>query len=161
VPEAVARLPDDLRARLKITQQAREEDIDLVRATYEAAGVEATLSPFFEDMGALYAQAHLVISRAGASSVSEIAATGRPAIFVPLAIAMDDHQTANAHSLMREGAAESVPERELTPGRLCEHLARLLGDGEALQKRAEAARALGKPDAHDRLADLIETVSET
>jgi len=161
VPDAVSRLPDDLRARLKITQQAREEDIDQVRETYAAAGVDATLSPFFEDMGALYADAHLVISRAGASSVSEIAATGRPAIFVPLAIAMDDHQTANAHSLMREGAAESVPERGLTPGRLCEHLARLLGDGEALQKRAEAARALGRPDAHDRLADLIESVSET
>jgi len=161
VPDAVSRMPEALRARLKVTQQAREEDLEQVRATYEAAGVEATLSPFFEDMGALYADAHLVISRAGASSVSEIAATGRPAIFVPLAIAMDDHQSANAHALMREGAAESVPEREFTAGRLCEHLARLLTDGEALHKRAEAARKLGKPDAHYRLADLIESISET
>ena len=161
VPEAVAKLPDELRARLKITQQAREEDIDAVRETYAAAGVDATLSPFFEDMGKLYADAHLVISRAGASSVSEVAATGRPAIFVPLAIAMDDHQSANAHGMMREGAAESVPEPEFTSGRLCEHLARLLPDGEALSKRAEAARRLGKPDAHARLADLIESISET
>ncbi|MGJ3231355.1 MAG: undecaprenyldiphospho-muramoylpentapeptide beta-N-acetylglucosaminyltransferase [Oceanicaulis sp.] len=161
VPEAVSRLPEELRARLKVTQQTREEDLERVKSAYDAAGVEAVLSPFFDDMGALYADAHLVISRAGASSVSEVAATGRPAIFVPLAIAMDDHQTANAHTLMREGAAESVPEQDFTPGRLCEHLARLLADGEALAKRAEAARRMGKPDAHDRLADLIERISET
>ncbi|MFP4520397.1 MAG: undecaprenyldiphospho-muramoylpentapeptide beta-N-acetylglucosaminyltransferase, partial [Oceanicaulis sp.] len=156
VPKALSKLPEDLRARLAVTQQAREEDLQDVQGFYERAGIKADLSPFFEEMGALYADAHLVISRAGASSVSEVAAVGRPAIFVPLAIAMDDHQTANAHNLMREGAAESVPEREFTPGRLCEHLARLLPDGEALSKRAEAARRLGKPDAHERLADLIE-----
>lgn len=161
VPEAVSRLPEEIRTRVHVTQQAREEDLERVRAVYEAAGVEARLSPFFDDMGALYADAHLVISRAGASSVSEVSAVGRPAIFVPLGIATDDHQTANAHTLMREGAAESVPERDFTPGRLCEHLARLLPDGEALAKRAEAARRLGKPDAHEHLADLIERISET
>ncbi|XBQ14952.1 MAG: undecaprenyldiphospho-muramoylpentapeptide beta-N-acetylglucosaminyltransferase [Oceanicaulis sp.] len=161
VPRALAAMPEELRKRLKVTHQVREEQLDEARKTYDRAGIEAELSSFFTDMGGLYADAHLIISRAGASSVSEIAAAGRPAIFVPLAIAMDDHQTANAHSLVREGAAESVPERELTPGRLCEHLARLLADGEALSKRAEAARKLGRRNAAERLADLIATAAET
>ncbi|MFW5661393.1 MAG: undecaprenyldiphospho-muramoylpentapeptide beta-N-acetylglucosaminyltransferase [Oceanicaulis sp.] len=161
VPRALAALPEQLRSRLKVVQQVREEELDAAREIYAKAGIEAELSPFFEDMGRLYAWAHLVVSRAGASSVSEIAAAGRPAMFVPLAIAMDDHQTANAHSLVREGAAESVPEREFEPARLCEHLARLLDDGEVLRKRAEAARRLGRPDAHERLADLIANAAET
>ena len=114
VPEAVSRLPEEVRSRLKITQQAREEDVERVKAAYDAAGVTATLSPFFDDMGALYADAHLVISRAGASSVSEVAVTGRPAIFVPLAIAMDDHQSANARAQARlRGEIEPGPDENL------------------------------------------------
>jgi UDP-N-acetylglucosamine--N-acetylmuramyl-(pentapeptide) pyrophosphoryl-undecaprenol N-acetylglucosamine transferase len=106
-------------------------------------------------MGALYAQSHLVISRAGASSVSEIAALGRPALFVPLAIAMDDHQSANAQGLADAGAAQVIAERDFTAERLRDSLETAMADGEALRRRAEAARALGRPFAHEHLADLI------
>lgn len=160
VPQAVAALPDRLRARLKVTQQTREESLEEARRLYAEAGVEAELSPFFADMGELYANAHLVISRAGASSVSEIAAIGRPAVFVPLAIAMDDHQTANAQSLVEAGAAESISEAEFTAHRLRESLETAMSDGEALTRRAEAARALGRPQAHEHLADLIAASAE-
>lgn len=161
VPRAVAGLPEALRARLRIVQQTRQESLEEARALYEAAGVQAELSPFFEDMGALYARADLVISRAGASSVSEIAAIGRPAILAPLGIAMDDHQSANAASLVEAGAAELIAEADLTPERLRASLETAMADGEALARRAEAARALGRPDAHDHLADLIAAAAET
>lgn len=154
-PAAIALLPDDLRARIQVIQQTRDESLEEARAIYAAAGVEAQLSPFFEDMGALYARAHLVISRAGASSVSEIAAVGRPALFVPLGIAMDDHQSANAQALVAAGAAEMIGEAEFTAQSLSQRLESALRDGEALRRRADAARELGRPDAHDRLADLI------
>ncbi|MCR9130523.1 MAG: undecaprenyldiphospho-muramoylpentapeptide beta-N-acetylglucosaminyltransferase [Alphaproteobacteria bacterium] len=160
VPRAVAVLPEALRQRLKVVQQTREETLDEARQLYSEAGVEAELAPFFQDMGKLYADAHLVISRAGASSVSEIAAIGRPAIFVPLAVAMDDHQTANAESLVEAGAAEAISEAELTVQRLRESLETAMTGGEALSKQAEAARALGKPSAHEHLADLIEAAAE-
>ncbi len=160
VPRAVAELPEALRQRLKVVQQTREETLDEARQLYAEAGVEADLAPFFRDMGTLYADAHLVISRAGASSVSEIAAIGRPAIFVPLAIAMDDHQSANAQSLVQAGAAEAITETELTVQRLRESLETAMTGGEALAQQAEAARALGKPSAHEHLADLIEAAAE-
>jgi UDP-N-acetylglucosamine--N-acetylmuramyl-(pentapeptide) pyrophosphoryl-undecaprenol N-acetylglucosamine transferase len=160
VPRAVAELPETLRRRLKVTQQTREESLDEARQLYAEAGVEAQLAPFFEDMGALYADTHLVISRAGASSVSEIAAIGRPAIFVPLAIAMDDHQSANAKSLVDAGAAEAISEADLTVQRLRESLETAMTGGEALTQQAAAARALGKPSAHEHLADLIAAAAE-
>lgn len=160
VPRAVAALPEALRQRLKVVQQTREEQLEEAREIYAQAGVEAQLAPFFQEMGALYAQAHLIISRAGASSVSEIAAIGRPAIFVPLAIAMDDHQTANAESLVAAGAAETIAEPDFTVQRLRESLETAMTGGEALDKQAEAARALGKPRAHEHLADLIEAAAE-
>ena len=161
VPAALAALPDLLRSRLRVVQQVRAEQLEAVRAIYAASGIEAELSPFFEEMGRRYADAHLVISRAGASSVSEIAAVGRPAIFVPLAIAMDDHQTANAESLVAAGAADSIAERDFTAHALSLRLASLLADGEGLAQRAAAARRLGRPDAHNRLADLIANAAET
>ncbi len=154
-PRAVAELPDQLRQRLKVVQQTREENLDEARELYAQAGVEAQLAPFFRDMGRLYAEAHLVISRAGASSVSEIAAIGRPAIFVPLALAMDDHQSANAQSLVEAGAAEMISEADFTVQRLRESLETAMTGGEALAARAEAARSQGRPAAHEHLADLI------
>jgi len=161
VPRAIADLPEDLRLRLRVVQQTREESLDSAREIYAQAGVQAELSPFFRDMGRLYAETHLVISRAGASSVSEIAAIGRPALFVPLAIAMDDHQTANAEGLVAEGAAEMITEDAFTVPELTSRLETLLSDGEALHARAVQARALGRPDAHERLADLIAQAAET
>ncbi|KAA5805290.1 undecaprenyldiphospho-muramoylpentapeptide beta-N-acetylglucosaminyltransferase [Alkalicaulis satelles] len=160
VPEAVALLPEALRQRLSVVQQTRQDSLERARAVYDAAGVKAELSPFFDDMGARYGQAHLVISRAGASSVSELAAIGRPAILVPLAIAMDDHQSANAQGLAHAGGAEVMAERDVTAQSLSQRLETLLADGEALAARAAAARAAGRPDAHEALADLIERAAE-
>lgn len=159
VPAAIARLPGALRARLDIAQQVRAESLDQVRAAYAKAGVTAQCEAFFEDMGRQYARAHLVLARAGASSVAEIAAVGRPAIFVPLAIAMDDHQAANAESLVEAGAADCLRESAFTAEALSARLESLLTDREALALRAGRARALGKPDAHARLADLIESAA--
>ena len=155
VPEALSRLPEGIRRRLRVVQQTREESLPQARAIYEAAGIKAELSPFFSDMGALYQDAHLVISRAGASSVSEIAALGRPAIFVPLAIAMDDHQSANALSLLDAGAVTVIGEADFTADALSARLETALSDSEALAAQAEAARRAGRLDAHIRLADLM------
>ncbi len=155
VPEALARLPEGLRQRLRVAQQTRAETLEDAKAIYARAGIEADLQPFYTDMGKLYAEAHLVISRAGASSVSEIAAHGRPAIFVPLGIAMDDHQSANAMSLVEAGAAESIAESDFAAQSLSARLETALSDGEALARRAAAARAVSRADAHMRLAELI------
>jgi UDP-N-acetylglucosamine--N-acetylmuramyl-(pentapeptide) pyrophosphoryl-undecaprenol N-acetylglucosamine transferase len=155
VPEALAQLPEALRSRLRVVQQTRAENLKDAQAIYDKAGIQAELQPFLTDMGALYANAHLVISRAGASSVSEIAALGRPAIFVPLAIAMDDHQTANAQHLVDAGAAEAIAEADFAAQSLSARLESALSDGKALARRAAAARAAGRRDAHLRLAELI------
>ncbi len=155
VPKALAQLPAGLRKRLRVVQQTRKETLAEARAIYDAAGVKAELAPFFSDMGALYRDAHLVISRAGASSVSEIAAMGRPAIFVPLGIAMDDHQTANVRNLVAAGAAIAIAEPEFAADMLSARLETALSDSEALAAQAEAARAAGRLDAHIRLADLM------
>ncbi|MCC5981254.1 MAG: undecaprenyldiphospho-muramoylpentapeptide beta-N-acetylglucosaminyltransferase [Oceanicaulis sp.] len=157
VPRAVAALPEALRNRLEVTQQARAEQIEAARTLYADAGVKAHCEPFFEDMGPLYRQAHLVISRSGASSVSEIAALGRPALLVPLEIAMDDHQRANAEGLVAAGAAQIVTEAEIAANALPARLESLLGDGEVLASMAGAALQAGKPDAHLRLASLLQS----
>ncbi|MGY6532118.1 undecaprenyldiphospho-muramoylpentapeptide beta-N-acetylglucosaminyltransferase [Glycocaulis sp.] len=157
VPRAVAALPEALRNRLEVTQQARAEQIEAARALYADASVKAHCEPFFEDMGPLYRQAHLVISRSGASSVSEIAALGRPSLLVPLEIAMDDHQRANAEGLVAAGAAQIVTEAEIAANALPARLESLLGDGEVLASMAGAALQAGKPDAHLRLASLLQS----
>lgn len=160
VPKAIALLPEDLRQRLHVVQQTRDETLDEVRTIYAQAGVKADLASFFDDMGALYGQSHLVISRAGASSVSEIATVGRPAIFVPLGIAMDDHQTANAEGLARNGSAEVISEADFTAERLSQCLETALRDGDGLRQRAQAARMLACENAAERLADLIASTAE-
>lgn len=156
VPEAIAGLAPALRARLEVTQQTRAEQLEASRRIYAEAGVNAVCEPFFEDMGPLYAGAHLVISRSGASSVSEIAALGRPALLVPLEIAADDHQRANAEGLAAAGAAQIISEKEIAAGALQARLETLLADGEALASMAGAALQAGKPDAHLRLASLLQ-----
>jgi UDP-N-acetylglucosamine--N-acetylmuramyl-(pentapeptide) pyrophosphoryl-undecaprenol N-acetylglucosamine transferase len=154
IPVAFARLPAELRERLRIVQQVREEQLPLVRSTYDHAAIDAELSPFFTDMGERLAAAHLVISRAGASSVTELQAVGRPAILIPLAIAMDDHQTANAEGLTHVGAADLVFEDHLSAETLTPLLEKRLSDPHALAVRAAAARSAAKTDAAERLADL-------
>lgn len=159
IPAAFAQLSPELRSRLEVTQQAREEQLADVRGAYQRAGIKAEVSPFFSDMPQRYAACHLVIARAGASTVTEIAAVGRPAIFVPLAIATDDHQAANGAALVEVGAADMIREAALTPERLAALLSERLGDSQGLAARAAAAKAVGKPDAARRLADLAERIA--
>jgi UDP-N-acetylglucosamine--N-acetylmuramyl-(pentapeptide) pyrophosphoryl-undecaprenol N-acetylglucosamine transferase len=158
VPAAMALLDPALKARLRVTQQVREEQLPLVRTAYEKACVAAELAPFFRDMGDRLARSCLFIGRAGASTVSELSVAGRPAILTPLAIAADDHQSANAAALVDVGAADALPEYAFRPRRLADLLTLRLGDPVDLARRAAAARAAGRPDAAERLADLAETL---
>ncbi|MEM9048304.1 MAG: UDP-N-acetylglucosamine--N-acetylmuramyl-(pentapeptide) pyrophosphoryl-undecaprenol N-acetylglucosamine transferase [Pseudomonadota bacterium] len=155
VPEAVALLSDRMRAGLTVAQQARAEDAEAVRAAYAAMGVAAEVQPFFTDMPKRLATAQLVICRAGAASVADIAAVGRPAIFVPLALALRNEQTANAAAMAMAGAAEIVPESQLTAARLAGHIAAILGDPARASAMAHAAAQLGRVDAAQRLADIV------
>ncbi|MCX8135176.1 MAG: undecaprenyldiphospho-muramoylpentapeptide beta-N-acetylglucosaminyltransferase [Roseococcus sp.] len=155
VPPAVAALPEALRARLVVTQQCRVEDLERVRAAYAEAGIPAELSPFFTDIARRFAGAHLVIARAGASTVAELACAGRPAILVPLPGAIDDHQAANARALAAAGAAEVLPQREASPGRLSALLAAWLGAGGRLAEAARHAASLARPQAARELADAV------
>ncbi len=159
VPDALSSLPERQRARLRVVQQAREGEIEAVRAAYARAGIAAECAAFFDDMPDRIARAHLVISRAGASSVAELGVIGRPALLVPYPAAMDDHQSANARALAQAGAALVLPERELTADLLAMHVARLLDAPAALRDMARAAKAEGRPEAAADLADLVETLA--
>ena len=160
IPLAIANhIPAPLRARLHIVQQVREEQLEEVRAIYDKVQVKANLQPFFSDMPDRLAAAHLVIARSGAGTVSEIAAVGRPSILIPLKIAMDNHQEANAEGLVDAGAADMLLEDNLYPNLIGELLAVRLGDANDLAVRAAAAKALGNVLAAQDLADLAESVS--
>ena len=156
VPGALARLPDALRRRLAVVQQARAEDMDRAAAIYEAAGVDAELSPFFDDMPERIATAHLVIGRSGASTISELAVVGRPSILVPLPHSLDNDQKANAEKLASAGAAWAVEQKNFTEEALANMLTSLLAAPAQLTAAARAARAQGQPDAVRALADLVE-----
>jgi UDP-N-acetylglucosamine--N-acetylmuramyl-(pentapeptide) pyrophosphoryl-undecaprenol N-acetylglucosamine transferase len=157
-PAAIARLPEDLRYRIHVTQQTRPDSMENARRIYGNALVECELSPFFRDMAGRLSRSHLVIGRAGASTVCELAVVGRPSILVPLAIAMDDHQRLNAKLLTDVGAAEAIPEKQFTPDRLAEAILALTDPG-ALAKAAAAAKSVAQPEAAERLADLVERVA--
>lgn len=155
VPSAVAQLPDVIRARLRVIQQVRTEDLVKVSQTYDQLGVEAMVAPFFDDMVSHYRRAHLVIARAGASTVAELTAIGRPAIFVPLAISLDGDQARNAAHLVSNQAAWVFSENELTADRLGGHLAQLLMHPELLQQAAVRSIESGRPTAAEDAANLI------
>jgi UDP-N-acetylglucosamine--N-acetylmuramyl-(pentapeptide) pyrophosphoryl-undecaprenol N-acetylglucosamine transferase len=156
VPAAIAALPEALRYRLEVQQQTRPESLDGARRTYVDALVKAEVAPFFRDMAGRLAAAHLVIGRAGASTVSEIAVAGRPSILVPLKVALDDDQGQNARLLAETGAAEVAREDQLTQPALTSALAALLTNPARLSRMAAAARAAATPEAAERLADLVE-----
>jgi UDP-N-acetylglucosamine--N-acetylmuramyl-(pentapeptide) pyrophosphoryl-undecaprenol N-acetylglucosamine transferase len=158
-PAAVARLPEDLRFRLHVTQQTRPDSMENARRIYGNALVDCELSPFFRDMAGRLARSHLVIGRAGASTVCELAVAGRASILVPLAIAMDDHQRFNAKLLSDVGAAEVVLEKQLTPERLAASILKFTSDMDVMTSAAKAARSVAQPDAAARLADLVESVA--
>jgi UDP-N-acetylglucosamine--N-acetylmuramyl-(pentapeptide) pyrophosphoryl-undecaprenol N-acetylglucosamine transferase len=143
VPKALALLPADRRPR--VTHQSGAKHLDQLRANYAAAGVEGSVVAFIDDVAAEYADADVVLCRAGATTVAELAAAGVPAILVPFPFAVDDHQTTNARYLADRGAALLVQQRDLTPGRLAATLAGLTRAD--LLTMAEKARALGRPDA--------------
>jgi UDP-N-acetylglucosamine--N-acetylmuramyl-(pentapeptide) pyrophosphoryl-undecaprenol N-acetylglucosamine transferase len=156
VPQGLALLPAEQRARLRVTQQCRPEDVERVRAAYADAGIAADLASFFTDMDARLATTHLFIGRAGASTIAELSAAGRPAILIPLPIATDDHQAANAAELAAAGGARSIRQHLFTPAELARQMAELLADPEGLAVAAHAAWNCGHPDAARDLADLVE-----
>jgi UDP-N-acetylglucosamine--N-acetylmuramyl-(pentapeptide) pyrophosphoryl-undecaprenol N-acetylglucosamine transferase len=155
VPPAIAKLAASERARLRIVQQAREEDMARVKSAYAAAGVTAEIAPFFRDLPAHMAKSQLVISRAGASTVAEISIIGRPSILVPLPGSLDQDQAANAASLASIDAAILLPQPQFLPDALASTLSELLSAPRRLADMAALARKDGIADAADRLADLV------
>lgn len=155
IPAALALLPSELKARIKLVQQARPEDLDNVRQSHGRNGINAEVASFFHDLPDRLARAHLVIARAGASTVAELCVIGRPAILVPYAHAADDHQSFNARAVADAGAAWVMPETVFTPDALAARLADLLSAPQKLAAAAAAAHQLGRPDAAERLADLV------
>jgi UDP-N-acetylglucosamine--N-acetylmuramyl-(pentapeptide) pyrophosphoryl-undecaprenol N-acetylglucosamine transferase len=158
IPGAVGLLPESLRRRLSVSQQARPDDVPAVREAYAKLGIAAEVSAFFDDVPQRMAAAHLVVCRSGASTVAELTAAGRPAILIPFALAADDHQTANARFLSEAGGGWLIPERALTPESLAERLISLLAQPQALSRAALCARGVARVDAASRLADLAEAV---
>jgi UDP-N-acetylglucosamine--N-acetylmuramyl-(pentapeptide) pyrophosphoryl-undecaprenol N-acetylglucosamine transferase len=155
VPKAIALLPQEVRAQLRLVQQCRSEDNAYVRTTYREMGMEVELAPFFPDIAARMVSAHLVITRAGASSVAEMCVAGRPAIYVPLPSAMDNHQWFNAKLAGDAGAAWLFEESTLTPDILAETLNRAIAEPETLQHMAGLAKTLARPHAAEALCDLV------
>lgn len=156
VPPALVRLPEPLKRRLEVTQQCREEDLERVRAQYRENGIRADLATFFKDLPERMASSHLVIARAGASSVAELAVLGVPSILVPLPHALDNDQLQNATQLAEAGACWPVEQKTLTEPGLAELVARLMSSAGELETAAAAARSQGRADAAVRLADLVE-----
>lgn len=159
VPAALALLPEDVRARLAVSHQARPEDGERVTRFYAGHGIAAEVRDFFTDVPARMAAAQLVITRSGASTVADLTVIGRPSVLVPLASAIRDEQTANARALVEAGAAEIMPEPVFTPEALAEHVCGILGTPSRASAMAAAALALGRPDAAERLADLVERLA--
>jgi len=159
VPAAIAALPDAILRNLRVSHQAREEDMDRVTRAYAGAGIDADVQPFFRDVPRLMSEAQLVISRAGASSIADISVIGRPAILVPYAAAAADHQTANARGLTEAGGAIRIPESKLDAASLSTQIAAVLVDAQGAGLMAQAALSQGMPDAAQRLADMVEELA--
>lgn len=160
VPGAIAALPDDLKANLRVAHQARTEDAERVTQAYETAGIQAEVQPFFTDIPRRLSECQLVISRAGASSIADISVIGRPAILIPYAAATGDHQTANARGLTEAEAAVTLPEAGLDTPLLTAHIAAILQNPQAAAQMSHNALAISRPDATERLVALVETLSK-
>lgn len=156
VPDGLAMLPPALRARLQVTQQCRPEDLQTVRERYAGHDIPAELGTYFEDMQARLADAHLFIGRAGASTIAELTAVGRPAILVPLPIATDDHQAANVREIAKAGGARSIRQQNFTAKELAKQIQAMAQHPETLANAAHAAWNCGRPHAARDLADLVE-----
>lgn len=156
IAPALCHLPEALRARMSVVQQARPEDLDRVRDLYETAGVKAQVAAFFIDLPEKISSAHLVVARSGASSVAELAALGRPSVLVPLPGSLDQDQLENAQQLAQAGGAVVVRQQDLTQSRFEAMLQEFMQNPSILQRMAEQARSFAVYDAAERLADLIE-----
>lgn len=144
---------------ITVSHQTGERDFARVRDAYAATGLTATVAPFFDDMPARLRAAHLVVARAGASTLAELTVLGRASLLVPLPTAADDHQRRNARVLEAAGAAEVIEERDLGDGRLADRVLALVADPDRRRRMAECARTLGRPDAAARVADRIERLA--
>ena len=160
VPEGLGLLAPALRRRLQIVQQCRPEDIERVRGRYAELGIPAELLTYIEDMPAKLADTHLVIGRAGASTIAELSAAGRPAILIPYAAATDDHQTANAREMVEAGGARAIQESVFTAAVLARQIEAMAADPTALDNAAARSLAVGRPHAARDLADLAEQIAE-
>lgn len=158
VPAGLGLLPLSLRRRLQVTQQCRADDIEQVRAAYKEMEIPADLSTYISDMPEKLGWSHLVIGRAGASTISELTVAGRPAILIPLPSAMDDHQTANVREMVARGGARAISQSKFTPVELARQMQKMALEPGALQNAAKRAAACGRPNATRDLADLLESI---
>ena len=157
VPDGLAMLPPALRSRLQVIQQCRPEDIEAVRERYASHGIPAELATYFENMAERLADAHLFIGRAGASTIAELTAVGRPAILIPLPIATDDHQAANTREIVGAGGARAIRQERFTATELAKQIQAMAQHPEKLANAAHAAWNCGYPHAASDLADLVES----
>ncbi|MCW2365470.1 UDP-N-acetylglucosamine--N-acetylmuramyl-(pentapeptide) pyrophosphoryl-undecaprenol N-acetylglucosamine transferase [Sphingobium sp. B11D3B] len=157
VPAGLGMLPISLRRRLQVTQQCRPEDIEQVRALYAEMEIPADLATYIEDMPTKLAWSHLVIGRAGASTIAELTAAGRPAILIPLPSAMDNHQAYNVLEMVKAGGARAIDQSKFTPAELARQMQKLAMEPGALQNAAKRAHRCGRPDAVKDMCDLIES----
>ncbi|KQN09896.1 UDP-N-acetylglucosamine--N-acetylmuramyl-(pentapeptide) pyrophosphoryl-undecaprenol N-acetylglucosamine transferase [Sphingobium sp. Leaf26] len=158
VPEGLSMLPVALRRRLQVTQQCRAEDIERVRKAYAEMEIPADLATYFNDVPEKLGWSHLVIARAGASTLAELTCAGRPAILIPLPSAMDDHQTANAREMTEAGGARTIPQARFTAVELAKQMQKMALEPGALQNAAKRARNCGRPHAARDMADLLESI---
>jgi len=158
VPEGLGLLHPSLRRRLQIVQQCRPDDIDQVRVRYADLGIPAELMTYIEDMPDKLADAHLIVGRAGASTIAELTAAGRPAILIPYPAATDDHQTANARDMTKAGGARTIQQTNFTPSVLARQIEAMAADPIALNNAAARALSVGRPHAARDLADLAERI---
>ena len=160
VPGAIAALPDDIKQYVRVSHQAREEDLSRVQSFYADSGINADVQTFFTDVPSRMTECQLIVTRAGASTIADVSVIGRPSILVPLAAAIRDEQTANARSLVEAGGAILIPETALDVASLSEQISAILSNPSAANQMAAAALSAGVPDATDRLVALVEQLAE-
>ena len=158
VPSGLGLLNILLRRRLQVVQQCRPDDIGAIRARYAELGIPAELMTYIAEMPDKLGDAHLVIGRAGASTIAELTAAGRPAILIPYPSATDDHQTVNAREMVRAGGARVIAQTEFTPETLARQIDALAADPDALANAAARSLSVGRPHAASDLADLAERI---
>lgn len=157
VPEGLAQLPLNLRRRLQVTQQCREDDLERVRKVYAEHQIPAELATYLEDLPERLGWSHLVIGRAGASTIAELTCAGRPAILVPLPTAMDNHQAFNVSEMVEAGGARAIAQSQFTSKELAKQIQKMALLPGALENAAKAAWRCGRPTAVRDLADLVES----